>query len=122
MKQSLFKHPLFLIALLVSSVSFGQAIKGTVSDANGGLPGVNITIAGTTSGALSDFDGNYVIEASEGDVLVFSYVGYQTEERTVGSEMVINVTMSEDLTALDEVVLSVMDQQQLKMQQELLPL
>ena len=104
MKQSLFKHPLFLIALLVSSVSFGQAIKGTVSDANGGLPGVNITIAGTTSGALSDFDGNYVIEASEGDVLVFSYVGYQTEERTVGSEMVINVTMSEDLTALDEVV------------------
>jgi len=53
MKQSLFKHPLFLIALLVGSGSYAQTFTGTVSDANGGLPGVNITIAGTTSGALS---------------------------------------------------------------------
>ncbi|MDA9585064.1 SusC/RagA family TonB-linked outer membrane protein, partial [Flavobacteriaceae bacterium] len=68
------------------------------------LPGVSITVKGTTTGVQTDFDGNYTIKAKEGDVLVYNYLGYKTEQRTVGSESVINVTMTQDSTELDEIV------------------
>ena len=96
MKNSLLKKPLLILMLLIGSISYGQSVKGVVTDADGSLPGVSVTIQGTTSGAQTDFDGNYTIKASKGDVLVFSYLGYKTEVRTVGSETVINVTMTED--------------------------
>ena len=105
MKNSLLKKPLLIIMLLVGSITFGQSIKGVVTDADGSLPGVSITIKGTSTGVQSDFDGNYSIKASQGDVLVFSYLGYKTEERTVGSESTINVTMTEDATELEEIVI-----------------
>ena len=81
MKNSLLKKPLLILMLLVGSITFGQSIKGVVTDADGSLPGVSITIKGTSTGVQSDFDGNYSIKASQGDVLVFSYLGYKTEER-----------------------------------------
>ncbi|MDB2633742.1 SusC/RagA family TonB-linked outer membrane protein, partial [Flavobacteriaceae bacterium] len=65
---------------------------------------VSITVKGTTTGVQTDFDGNYTIKAKEGDVLVYNYLGYKTEQRTVGSESVINVTMTQDSTELDEIV------------------
>ena len=105
MKNSLLKKPLLILMLLVGSITFGQSIKGVVTDADGSLPGVSITIKGTSTGVQSDFDGNYSIKASQGDVLVFSYLGYKTEERTVGSESTINVTMTEDATELEEIVI-----------------
>ena len=104
MKNSLLKKPLLILMLLIGSISYGQSVKGVVTDADGSLPGVSVTIQGTTSGAQTDFDGNYTIKASQGDVLVFSYLGYKTEVRTVGSETVINVTMTEDSTQLEEIV------------------
>ena len=104
MKNSLLKKPLLILMLLIGSISFGQSVKGVVTDADGGLPGVSVTIQGTTTGVQTDFDGNYSIKASQGDVLVYSYLGYKTELRTVGSETVINVTMTEDATQLEEVV------------------
>ena len=104
MKNSLLKKPLLIIMLLVGSITYGQSIKGVVSDADGSLPGVSITIEGTTTGVQTDFDGNYTIKAKEGDVLVYNYLGYKTEQRTVGSESVINVTMTQDSTELDEIV------------------
>jgi len=104
MKNSLLKKPLLIIMLLVGSITYGQSIKGVVSDADGSLPGVSITIQGTTTGVQTDFDGNYTINAKEGDVLVYNYLGYKTEQRTVGSESVINVTMTQDSTELDEIV------------------
>lgn len=97
----------FLILILffcVSVIAQQKNVSGTVSDDSGPLPGVSIIIQGTTSGTETDFDGNYSINTKVGDVLVFSYVGYRTIERTVGSNNVINITMVIDNLVLDEVV------------------
>jgi iron complex outermembrane receptor protein len=67
------------------------------------LPGVTIVVKGTTTGTTTDFDGNYSISASNGDVLVFSFVGFTTQEITVSGN-VINVTMQAGV-ALDEIIL-----------------
>ncbi|MBT8184586.1 MAG: SusC/RagA family TonB-linked outer membrane protein, partial [Eudoraea sp.] len=81
-------------------------ITGTITDASGvPLPGANVVIKGTSTGAAADFDGNYSITASPGDVLVFTYTGYNTAERTVGADTVINVSLEEGL-ALDEVIVT----------------
>ena len=80
-------------------------VSGTVTDQDGiPLPGVNILVEGTQRGTQSDFDGNYQIAASEGEVLVFSYLGQQTVRQNVGASPVLNVQMQEDAQALEEVV------------------
>lgn len=85
---------------------YGQEknITGTVSDNTGTLPGVSILIKGTTTGSETDFDGKYTIKVKVGDVLVFSYLGYKTVERTVGAANIIDVKMVEGGEILDEVV------------------
>ena len=81
-----------------------QQVTGTVSDdSSQPLPGVSIIIKGTSTGTTSDFDGNFSISASDGDVLVFSYVGFDSQEITVAGSTV-NVTMQAGV-ALDEIVL-----------------
>ncbi|MCK0130444.1 SusC/RagA family TonB-linked outer membrane protein [Flavobacteriaceae bacterium F08102] len=80
-------------------------VSGKVSDEAGALPGVNIRIKGTNKGAATDFDGNYQITASIGNVLVFSSLGYVTQEITV-TGTTHNVTMVEDAGQLDEVVIT----------------
>tara|TARA_R110002073_G_C9485929_1_gene580432 strand:- start:1596 stop:4775 length:3180 start_codon:yes stop_codon:yes gene_type:complete len=87
-------------------ISFAQekTVSGTVSDNSGALPGVSVLIKGTTTGTETDFDGKYTIKAKTGAVLRFSYLGYKTVEKTVGSSSTINVTMKEDDNVLDEVV------------------
>ncbi|MFB9273197.1 MULTISPECIES: SusC/RagA family TonB-linked outer membrane protein [Flavobacteriaceae] len=104
-----FKFFLFSVILLFPALMFAQqTIKGNVSEAtsNSPLPGVGIIIKGTIKGAATDFDGNYVIEnVKPGDVLVFSYIGFNTQEITVGSNSTINVAMVESAESLDEVVI-----------------
>lgn len=81
-------------------------VSGTIKDSNGQpLSGVNILVKGTTTGTLSDFDGNYSINATVGNVLVFSYVGFSTQEITLGEQTTINIQLKEDLAELDAVVL-----------------
>ncbi|MGJ8738488.1 SusC/RagA family TonB-linked outer membrane protein [Zobellia laminariae] len=82
-----------------------QQITGAVLD-NVGIPlaGVNVLIEGSTTGTQTDFDGNYTIAASSGDVLVFSYIGMKTQSIAVGASSSIDVTMEEDAASLDEVV------------------
>ena len=83
-----------------------KTISGVVNDSDGlPLPGASIVEKGTSNGVTSDFDGNYSIEASEGSVLVFSFVGYASQEITVGSEDTISVSL-ESGTELEEVVLT----------------
>jgi TonB-linked SusC/RagA family outer membrane protein len=97
---------LTLILALVVQISFAQekSISGTVSDNNGlPLPGATVIIQGTSSGVTTDFDGKYSISASQGDVLVFSYVGYANQPQVIGSSSTINVSMVPD-NALDEIV------------------
>ena len=100
---------LTLILALVVQISFaqGQTVTGTVTDSDGlPLPGVNVVIKGTTTGAQTDFDGHYSIPAVKGDVLVFSFVGLKTAEYTVGNSNTIAVTMKPDSAQLDEVVVT----------------
>lgn len=94
-----------LLAFLVQ-ITFAQekTISGTVSDDSGPLPGVNVIIKGTSNGTQTDFDGKYTINASTGDVLLFSYVGMTNVEKTVGSSTTIDVTMSGS-NVLEEVVI-----------------
>ncbi|MDO5977642.1 SusC/RagA family TonB-linked outer membrane protein [Flavivirga spongiicola] len=82
-------------------------IKGTVVDEKGiPLAGVNIIIQGTSTGVQSNFDGEYRIQANNGAVLKFSYIGFKTQTITVGDSNTINVTMEEDASQLDEVVVT----------------
>jgi TonB-linked SusC/RagA family outer membrane protein len=87
---------------------FQQLITGTVTDDNGmPLPGVNITVEGTTIGATTDFDGNYSIEApSNESVLLFKFLGMKTARKTVGDQTVLNVVMKTDSQSLDEVIVT----------------
>ena len=79
------------------SFVYAQTITGTVSDANGPLPGANILVKGTTNGTTTDFDGNYVIDNVPSDaVLVFSYVGYVNQEVPVNGRSTIDVVLVED--------------------------
>ena len=103
------KYVLFLKLFLVSLAMMAQekTITGTVTDKDDlPLPGVSIVISGTTSGTQTDFDGNFVINAKQGDVLKFSYIGQKTVNVTVGTSNTINVKMEEDAQALEEVVVT----------------
>ncbi len=102
------KIKLLLIALMLcfSSTMWAQNIvSGVVTDDNNvPIPGVNVIIKGTTTGAATDFDGNYSIKANTGDVLVFSFLGYQTLEVAYSGQSSLNVKLIEDAAKLDEVV------------------
>ena len=94
------------IAMLISFVAMAQerTITGIVSDSSGPIPGVNVVVKGTQRGTQTGFDGKYSIKASEGEKLVFSFLGMQEQIRTVGKSNIINVTMKDDSKQLNEVV------------------
>ncbi len=97
-----------LLALLFIGVqAFAQsAVSGRVTDQSGEpLVGVNVLVKGTTNGTMTDYDGNYNLNnLRQGAVLVFSSIGYASEEVTVGSQRTINVQLKDDSAFLDEVV------------------
>ena len=97
---------IMMICMLLGGSNFivAQQVSGTVTDdTSQPLPGVSVILKGTTSGTTTDFDGNYSITANNGDVLVFSYVGFNSQEITVnGTEL--NIEMQSGVS-LDEVVL-----------------
>ena len=100
---------LFTLLLFVSIglQAQGQQITGTVVSAEDGsaLPGVTVIVRGTTVGAVTDFEGHYEITAPQGSgVLVFSFVGMQTQEIGIGTSTVIDVSMKVDAVNMDEVV------------------
>ncbi|SEQ72196.1 TonB-linked outer membrane protein, SusC/RagA family [Hyunsoonleella jejuensis] len=102
-----FSGLLTLLLALVVQLSFAQekTISGTVSDESGlPLPGTTVLVKGTTNGTSTDFDGKYSIKVNQGRTLVFSFVGYANKEVSVGTSNTINVVMSEDASALEEVV------------------
>ncbi len=105
MENKLLQKIFFWVVLVVSASMSAQTITGTISDANGPLVGANIIQKNTKNGVVSDFDGNYSISnLSANAILVFSFIGYETQEITVGSQSTINVTLVEDADVLNEVV------------------
>ncbi len=91
---------------LALKVNQGFQVSGTLTDVNGSpLPGANILEKGTSNGAQTDFDGNFSLSvANENAVLVISYVGFATKEISVNGQSKITISMMEDASALDEVV------------------
>jgi len=107
MKFNLLKQLMFLGIMLCGSVIFAQTITGTVTGDGDALPGVNVIVKGTTQGVTTDFDGNYSIDNVSSDaVLVFSFIGFTTQEVPVGGRTVINVELQVDAQTLDEVVVT----------------
>ncbi len=100
---------LTLMLALVVQLSFaqGKVITGVVTETGTGeaLPGVNIVVKGTNTGATTDFDGKYTIKADKGQTLEFSYVGYNTVTKKVGDSNVINVQLKEG-SKLEQVVVT----------------
>ncbi len=98
---------LFLLFIMPVFI-FGQStVTGTVMEKSSSqpLPGVNILIKGTAQGTATDFDGNYQISVNNGDVIVFSYVGYRTLEITYTGQITVDAQLVEDTAQLDEIVL-----------------
>jgi TonB-linked SusC/RagA family outer membrane protein len=100
----------FTVALFfVSSIMLAQQdISGTVleKDTGGGLPGVTIVISGTNKGTTTDFDGNFTISANKGDLLIVSYIGFDTQQITIGDETSISIQLAEGQNKLNEIVVT----------------
>ena len=103
--KQLFLMPFFV---LLGLLAHGQ-ISGTVTSQDDGmpLPGVTVLVSGTSQGTATDFDGNYILENVSGDAtLVFSYIGYKTQEVQVNNRSVIDVALAGDAAQLDEIVVT----------------
>ncbi len=98
----------FFLTLATLTAFAQKRVTGTVKDneTNTGLPGVSILVKGTTRGTVTDADGKYSIEANEGATLVFSSVGYVTQEIAVGSSSVIDIILVADVKTLGEIIVT----------------
>jgi TonB-linked SusC/RagA family outer membrane protein len=96
----------FLILVFCLSLSAGAQtkVKGTVSDANGPIPGANVNLKGTKNGVSTGFDGTYSIDVPSNGVLVFSFIGLKSKEVAVNGQSQINVKLEEESGILKEVV------------------
>jgi TonB-linked SusC/RagA family outer membrane protein len=101
-------HVVLALALFAgpASVALSQVtVSGKVTDEGGGaLPGTNVIIKGSTTGTTTNADGNFTLDVPSDAVLVFSFIGYETTEVTVGTQTTINVSLAPSLESLAEVV------------------
>ena len=103
-----FSMPLFstLGSMNLNAVAASK-LTGTVTDENGaGMPGVTIAKKGTSSGANSDVNGKYSIDVNPGDVLVYSFVGYKSQEVKITNQSVLNIQLAVDAKSLEEIVVT----------------
>jgi TonB-linked SusC/RagA family outer membrane protein len=97
----------FLLVLYATCGYAQQTVRGTVSDKDGvPLVGVTIVIEGTNRGTTTNIDGNYSIQAKASETITYNYIGFESRQIQVGNQSVIDVTLSEDLEELDEVVVT----------------
>ncbi|MGY0391622.1 SusC/RagA family TonB-linked outer membrane protein [Bizionia sp. KMM 8389] len=105
--KTTFNSILFFMILIPSFLLGQNQVSGTVTEEGSSfpLPGVNVIIKGSTNGTATDFDGNYQLQVNKGDILVFSYVGYESQEIPYSDTSTINVVLLEDAAQLEEIVL-----------------
>ena len=105
--KTIFKGLLFAFILTPSLIMAQNTVTGSVTEQATSLPlpTVNVLVKNTTKGTVTDFDGNYSLQVNQGEVLVFSYVGFITQEVTYNGQDKINVALVEDSAQLDEVVI-----------------
>ena len=91
---------LFIISLIINSQIFAQNITGKIIDGTTNEPmiGATVQLKDKMVGTVSDLEGNYSIQASPSDILIFSFTGYDKQEIPVGDKKVINVTLKESAT------------------------
>jgi TonB-dependent SusC/RagA subfamily outer membrane receptor len=108
MKKRMYTSLLSLLLLFVGQTLWGQNVTGKVTSEESGeaLPGVSVVVKGSTRGAITDVDGAYSLEAKEGELLTFSFVGMPSKEIRVGKERVIDVVMTTEASQIDEVVIT----------------
>jgi TonB-dependent starch-binding outer membrane protein SusC len=109
MNKSFFKKlilPLFILLATLTTAFAQKKITGKISDADGSLPGATVAIKGTSTGVVTDGDGNFGIDAPAGATLVISSVGYTTQEIAVGNSTVIDVKLEQDNQTLGELVVT----------------
>jgi TonB-linked SusC/RagA family outer membrane protein len=99
-------YVLLIVLLALNTALFAQdLVQGTVVDTGGDpLPGVNVLVKGTTRGTSTDAEGKFTLSAATGATLVFSYVGYVSQEVVVSNQAILNITLGPDNQTLDEVV------------------
>lgn len=98
-------HAENLLPVMQQSDATANIVKGVVKDQTGQtVPAANVVVKGTVNGTIADWDGNYSINAPKGAILVFSYIGFKTREVVVGAQTTLNVTLEEDMQAIEEVV------------------
>src|SRR5436190_16786055 len=96
---------LFLMITSLCAYAQKHVVTGTVTEPSGGtFPGVNVLIKGTAVGTATDADGKFSIEATESDVLIFSFIGYKSQEVMVGNQTSLSIQLAEDVSTLNEVV------------------
>lgn len=102
--------------LLLGLTAYAQrSVSGRVTDANGdALIGVNVIESGTTNGTITDVSGNFAIQVQENATLVFSFIGYATVTEAIGARSTINISLAEDVTQLNEIVVSALGFEQNK--------
>lgn len=105
--KTILKQVLFLLFLIPALTWAQTKVSGTITDGLTGMPlgGVNVIIKDTSQGTSSDFDGNYIINVTNGQTLVFSFVGYTSREVVYAGQQKLDMTLQEDADLLDEVVL-----------------
>ncbi|MDA0196197.1 MAG: SusC/RagA family TonB-linked outer membrane protein [Bacteroidetes bacterium] len=110
MKKNYFQFLTSLVlclSLSLSSFAQERSVTGKVAENGESLPGVNVLIEGTSTGTVTDFDGNYRINVSgDNATLTFSYIGYNTETVAVGNRSVVDMALTPDVTQLQEVVVT----------------
>src|SRR5690554_3867795 len=94
--------------LSISSHAQAQTVSGKVVSAEdgAGLPGVNVVLQGTTIGTVTDIDGNYTLDAPSNGTLVFSFIGFTTQQVAISNRSVVDVQLSSDIQQLSEVVVT----------------
>lgn len=106
-KRTLVTACIIMLTMMVGLDAYAQSkvVSGVVTDASGeAIPGLAVVEKGTSNGTATDINGAYQIEVQPGAVLVFSFIGMITEEIAIGSQTTVNVSMTEDIAQLDEVV------------------
>lgn len=98
---------LFVFATIISVHAQGKQVTGVVTDAGGTLPGVSVLIQGSEEGTMTDLDGKYSINVNEGQILVFSFIGYQSQNITYKGQSFINVSLKDEASQLGEVLITV---------------
>ena len=105
MKNNLIKNILLVFAFFASIGIYSQSVSGVVTSEDGPLPGATVQVKGTSNGVSTDFDGNFTIQADASDVLMISFVGFSSQEVTVGDQDNLTIQLVAD-NELDEIIVT----------------